>query len=104
MAVTTVPPGPDSTRRTYPGVLEASGTMQAAAGDTIALRLGELRTVGGALPGLSGQIALLPTTQIARIEVRRFQAGTTALAGIGVSTLALATFVILLTVALTKGF
>lgn len=104
IAVTTVQPGLDSTRRTHPGVLEANGTIQAAASDTIALRLGELRTAAGSLPNVSGQVALLPTAPIARIEARRFQAGTTILAGVGVSALALATYLILLIVALTKGF
>jgi len=104
MAVTTLHLGPDSTRRTYPGVLEAGGTIQAAASDTVALSLGELRTAAGSLPDMSGQVALLPVAQIARIEERRFQAGTTILAGVGVSTLALAVYVILITVSLTKGF
>ncbi len=104
IVVTTLQLGPDSTRRTHPGVLEASGTIQAAASDTVALHLGDLRTAAGSVPDVVGQIALLPTAQIARIEERRFQAGTTILAGAGLSTLALATYIILLIVALTKGF
>lgn len=104
IVATTLQPGSDSTRRTHPGVLEASGTIQAAASDTVALRLGELRTATGALPNVSGQVALLPTAQIARIEERRFQAGTTALAGVGVSALALTTLVILLIVDITRAF
>jgi hypothetical protein len=94
---------PDSTRRMHLDVLEASGTIQAAAGDTVALQLGELRTAAGSLPNMSGRIALLPTMRIARIEERRFQAGTTVLAGAGVATLALATYLVLLIVVLTKG-
>lgn len=101
--ITTLQLGADSLRPTHPGVLEASGTIQAAANDTVALRLGELRTAAGSLPNVSGQIALLPTAQIARIEERRFQAGATILAGVGVSALALTAYIILLTVALTKG-
>jgi hypothetical protein len=102
--VTTVATAPGSTRHTYPGVLEASGTIQAAASDTVALRVDELRTATGSLRDAAGHVALLPTRQIARIEERRFQAGTTALAGVGVSTLALAAFIIVVTVALTQGF
>jgi hypothetical protein len=86
-AVTTI--AADSSRHTYPGVLEASGIISAAASDTVALRVDALRTATGALPAAAGQIALLPTIQIARITERRFQAGTTALTGLGVSTLAL---------------
>ena len=102
--VTTLRRDPDTTRGTYPGVLEASGTIEAAAGDTVALQLGELRTAGGSLPNVGGQVALVPTAQIARIEERRFQAGTTILAGVGVSVLALAAYVVLVIVAITKGF
>ena len=104
IVVATFQPGPDSTRHTHPGVLEASGTIQAAASDTVAIHLGELRTAAGSVPNMSGQVALLPAAQIARIEERRFQAGTTALAGVGASALALTALVILLIVAITKGF
>jgi hypothetical protein len=104
IVVNTLRRGPDSTRRTHPGVLEASGTIEAAASDTVALQLGELRTAVGSLPNVVGQVALLPIAQIARIEERRFQAGTTILAGVGVSALALAAYVILLIAAITKGF
>ena len=103
MAVTTHQ-GQDNASRTYPGVLEASGTIQAAAGDTVALLLGELHTAGGSLPNVSDQIALLPAAQIARIEQRRFQAGTTILAGVGAFALAATTYVLLLIVAITNGF
>jgi hypothetical protein len=103
IVVTTWQPGVDSTRRAYPGVLEASGTIQAAAGDSIALRLGELRTAAGPVSSVSDQIALLPTVQIARLEERRFQAGTTALAGVGALTLAAATFITIIIVAITRG-
>lgn len=103
LIIATLAPGPDTVHRTYPGVLEASGTIQAAAADTVALRLGELRTAAGQVPDVSGHIALLPTARIARIEERRFQAGTTILAGVGLSALALAAFLTLITIALTKG-
>lgn len=102
--VTTLKPGPDSTRRTVTGVLEASGTIQAAASDTIALRLGELRTAVGPVSGVFDQVAMLPTAQIARLEERRFQAGTTALAGAGALTLAAAAFIVVIIAAITRGF
>jgi len=96
--------GQDNAYRTYPGVLEASGTIQAAAGDTVALRLGELHTAGGSVSNVSDQIALLPAAQIARIEQRRFQAGTTILAGVGAFALAATTYVFLLIIAITNAF
>lgn len=104
IVVTTWHPGSDSTRHTHPGVLEASGTIQAAAGDTIALRLGELRTAAGPVPSISDQVAMLPTAQIARLEERRFQAGTTALAGGAALALAATTFLVVIIVAITHGF
>jgi hypothetical protein len=104
IAVTTHVPGPKNAHRVYPGVLEASGAIEAAAGDTVALRLGELRTAGGPVPDVSGQVAMLPTAHIARIEQRRFQAGTTILAGVGLFALAATTYVILLIVAITHAF
>lgn len=104
LTVTTLTIGGDDSLRTYPGVFEASGIIQAAAKDTIALRLGELRTAAGSVPNVSAQVAMLPTATIARIEQRRFQAGTTILVGVGISALALAAYVIVLIVAITKGF
>ncbi|HEX9563333.1 MAG TPA: hypothetical protein VF981_05150 [Gemmatimonadaceae bacterium] len=101
-AVTTIESS--GTRRLHPDVLEASGTVQAAAADTMAVRLGALRTATGAIPQLSGQIALLPTNRVARIEVRRFQAGTTALAGVALATIAVAGFLVVIIAALTRGF
>lgn len=103
-AVTTLQPGLDSARRTYPGVLEASGTIQAASSDTIALRVDELRTATGALPNVSDQVALLPTAQIGRIEERRFQAGTTALTAVGLSALALTAILVLVIASITRAF
>lgn len=104
LSLITLPFGPDSTRHTYPGVLEASGTIRAAAGDSVALLLDEVRTAQGSVTDVAGQTALLPTAQIARIEARRFQAGTTALVGLGAATLAAAAFILVLTAAITKGF
>jgi hypothetical protein len=91
-------------RLVYPGVLEASGTIQGVAGDTIALRLGELRTAAGPIPAVADHVAMLPTARIARIEQRRFQAGTTLLAGGGALALAATAYIILLIAAITRGF
>lgn len=102
-SITAVVAGREDARRAYSGILEASGSIAAAAGDTIALRLGELRTASGAVPDVSGQVAMVPTTQIARIEQRRFQAGTTLLAGAGFAMLALGTFIVLITATLVRG-
>jgi hypothetical protein len=88
----------------HSGVLEAIGTIEAAARDTIALRLGELRTATGSLPDVAGRVALLPTAQIAQIEERRFQAGTTALTGVSLSALALTVYLVLVIAAITKAF
>lgn len=102
-SVTTMVPGREDTRRVIAGVLEANGRIQAAARDTLALRLGELQTAAGAVPDVQDQVALVPTAQIARIEERRFQAGTTLLAGTGFAMVALGTFVMLLIITLTKA-
>jgi hypothetical protein len=102
--VTTYAGGQGAVRQVHPDVLEASGAIQAAAGDTIALRLGELRTAGGAVPGVSGQVALLPTARISRIEQRRFQAGTSVLVGVGALTVATTILVVLLIVDIVHAF
>jgi hypothetical protein len=99
--VTTYTGGRGAVRQVHPDVLEASGAIQAAAGDTIALRLGELRTAGGAVPGVSDQVALLPT---GRIEQRRFQAGTSVLVGVGALTLVTTILVVLLIVDIVHAF
>jgi len=85
------------------GVLEASGTVVAASGDTIVLRLGELRGARGAFPGLEGRTALIPVSRVARITERRFDAGRTALGGAGLSLLATATLIVLLVMVLVKA-
>ena len=91
-------------RETHAEVLEVSGTIEAASADTVAVRLGELRTASGAIGRLEGRTVLLPVAHIARIERRELQAGRTALAGIGLATLALAAFLIVIIGALTKGY
>jgi hypothetical protein len=98
MPVTTYSGGQGAVRQVHPNVLEASGVIQAAAGDTIALRLGELRTASGAVPGVSDHVALLPTAHISHIEQRRFQAGTSVLVGVGALTLATTILMVLLIV------
>ena len=103
MSVSAMVPGREDTRRAIPGVLEATGRIEAAAGDTVALRLGELRTADGAVPGIADEVALVPTAQIARIEERRFQAGTTLLAGAGLSLVVFSTFIVLLIVVLVRS-
>jgi hypothetical protein len=100
--VTTI--APDGTRQPHPGVLEASGTVEAAAADTVAVRLGELRTAAGAVPRVEAHVALLPTDRIAGIEHRRFQAGATALSGLGLVTLAAAGVLLVIILTLTQGF
>jgi hypothetical protein len=101
--VTVMAPGREDTRRTIPGVLEATGRLEAAASDTVALRLGELRTAAGAVPDVADQVALVPTAQIARIEERRFQAGTTLLAGAGLSLVVFSAFIVLLIVVVVRS-
>jgi hypothetical protein len=103
IAVTTHAGGQEGAHRMYPGVLEASGTIQAAASDTLALRLGELRTAAGPIPNVSDQVAMLPTAQIARMEQRRFQAGSTILMGVGVVVVAATASILVLIVALTRA-
>lgn len=85
------------------GVLEASGRVVAASGDTIVLRLGELRGARGAFPGLEDRTALIPASRVARITERRFDAGRTALGGAGLSLLATATLIVLLIAVLVKA-
>jgi len=67
----------------HEAVLEAAGRVTAVGGDTLAIRLGELRTGAGVIPGLSGQVALIPRNAILSIQERRFQGGLTFLAGLG---------------------
>jgi hypothetical protein len=104
IAVTTYAGGRDTAQQVYPGVLEASGAIQAAASDTIALRLGELRTAAGPVPNVSDQVAMLPTAQVAHIEQRRFQAGATVLVGVGVLAVAATTYIVVIIAAITRAF
>lgn len=103
MSVTAMAPGREDTRRAIPGVLEATGRIEAVAADTVALRLGELRTAAGAVPDVADQVAFVPTARIARIEERRFQAGTTLLAGAGLSLIVFSTFIVLLIIVVVRS-
>lgn len=100
MEIVTV--GTAGARTTHVGVLEASGRVSAAAGDTLALRLGELRGVTRVIVADQGETALLPVSAIARVEQRRFSAGNTVVAGLGVVTLLTAAALLLIIRALTS--
>lgn len=89
-------------RTVHDGVFEASGVIEAATRDTIALRLGELSTATGAAAGAARGVALIPVDRVARVSERRFQAGRTALGGIGFLTLAGGAFLIFLIITLTN--
>ncbi len=91
------------TVRTWDRVLEARGTITAVSGDTIALRLGQLRTPAGTAPRSAGTVVLLPTGGIAGIQARRFEAGRTLLAGLGLSFLALTALEVALIVLVTRA-
>jgi hypothetical protein len=88
--------GRADTRRSIPAVLEVSGVMQASAADTVVVRLGQLRTAAGAAAAVAGDVALVPAALISRIEERRFQAGTTLLAGAGFAVIATGVLMVLL--------
>ena len=53
---------------------------------------------------MSGRTALVPAGRIARVDERKFQAGTTFPGGLGLSLLAVGAFVVVITVALVRGF
>ncbi len=101
--ITVMQAGSGEGRRVIQGVVEVRGRMEAAGADTAVVRLGELHTAEGAVAGPDGLVALVPAAVIARIEERRFQAGTTLLAGTGFAMLALGTFLVLVIVTLTKA-
>lgn len=100
MEVTTV--GMGGTRQVHAGVFEVSGTVAAAAADTLAITLGELRAATGVLPVAPGRTALVPTLAIARIEQRKFEAGRTALAGLGALTILTTVMIVLIIRALVQ--
>ena len=102
--LSTVPVPPDTVRRVYAGILEASGVIQAAAGDSLALRLGEVRAATGPVGDADGQVVMIATADVERIEERRFQSGTTALAGIGAAAVALTVFFVVIISAITRSF
>lgn len=102
--LTTLPLAPDTIRHTYRGILEASGVVNAAAGDSLALRLGELRVATGSVGDVEGQVVMIATDAVARFEERRFQAGTTALAGVGAAALAMTALLVLTIAAIARSF
>lgn len=102
--LSTVPLPPDTVRRTYGGILEAGGVIQAAAGDSLSLRLGELRSATGPVEAVDGQVVMIATADIERLEERRFQAGGTALAGLGAAAVAMTVFFVVTIAAIIRSF
>ncbi len=100
-AVETVPDGGDGARRSYPDVVEVHGTVRSA-GDTLAIRLGELSTATGAVPGESGRIALVPADAVAAHRERKLQLGRTLLL-VGGLALLIETIAIALVVSIPPG-
>ena len=88
--------GRTDTRRSIADVMEAGGMMAASSADTVALQLGQLWTAAREVPDVAGEVALIPTSLISRIEERRFQAGTTLLAGAGFAVIATGVLMVLL--------
>jgi hypothetical protein len=101
--ITAMTPGREESRHAVAGVLEVSGRFEAGAADTLVVRLGELRTAAGAAPDVSQQVALVPASLIARIDERRFQAGTTLLAATGFAMIALCAFLVVIVATITKA-
>ena len=87
----------------HDGVLELSGTIAAASAEVVSVRLGELRGARGPVGATGASVARVPAELIARIEERQVRAGTTALAGVGVATVAIGAFLIVIIVTLTKA-
>jgi hypothetical protein len=102
--LTTIPLAPDTLPRIYAGVLEASGVIEAGAGDSLAIRLGELRGATGSVGDVDGQVVMIAAAQVERFEERRFQAGTTALAGFGAAALALTALLVVTIAAIVRSF
>ncbi len=100
--VVTVGEGGDGTRRSYPDVVEVRGTIRTG-GDTLSIRLGDLRTAAGSVPDVSGPIALLPAAEIGEIRERRLQGGRTLLA-VGGLALIIATIVTAMQVSVATGW
>jgi len=87
--LSSVPVPGDTVVHTYGGVMEAKGVVRAAAADSFALALGELRSATGPIAGVDGRVVMIASSEVARFEERRFQAGASALAGIGAASVAL---------------
>ena len=71
----------EAERHEVASVLEASGTTIAVAADTISLRLGELRTVGGRVADVENSIVLVPVPSVASVNEKRLDTGRTLLGG-----------------------
>ena len=102
--VTVLAPGADSVRETRPGVFEVSGVIEAATDSTVAVRLGDLWLGTGRVKGLEGRIAFLPAHRIGRIEERQFRPGRTIFVGVGLSTLAVSLFLVVVLGEMFNGF
>lgn len=87
----------------YENVLEASGVIEATSRDTIALRLGELRSADGPIAVRAHAVALVPVDRVARVSERHLAAGRTALGGAGMLLLAMTTLIVLLIITVTKA-
>ena len=92
--VTTLAPGPAAACETRAGVFEVSGAIVAATDSTVAVRLGELWVSTGRVRDLDGQVAFLPVHRIGRIERRHFRPGRTIFVGVGLSTVAVSLFLV----------
>lgn len=94
---------PQGERREVAGVLEASGTTLAVAADTISLRLGELRTIGGPVTDVENRIALVPVQSIATVNEKQLDTGRTLLTGAGLVLVGAGVAVIVLVSILIKA-
>lgn len=100
--VETVPDAGNGAPRSYPDVVEVHGTVRGV-GDTLAIRLGELRTATGSVPGVSARIALVPAAAIGEQRERRFQTGRTLLLAGGLALL-VETIAIAMEVSVVTGY
>lgn len=97
------PAASESVRARYDQVLEVSGTVEATSRDTVAIRLGELRTAAGPIAGSAHGVALVPLDRVSRVTERHLQAGRTLVGGAGVLLLATTVLVVVLIVTVAKA-
>ena len=93
----------DAERREVPSVLEVSGTTIAVWADTISLRLGELRTVGGRVAEVENAMVLVPVPSIASVNEKRLDTGRTLLSGAAVVVLGAGAAMLALIAVLVKA-